>query len=53
MAAKKIIPAPVKESSELSLIRKLAEILNDTGLTEIEIDHKKDPQTKQKNEKRV
>ena len=40
MAAKKIVPAPAKESSELSLIRKLAEILNDTGLTEIELDHK-------------
>lgn len=28
------------ESGELSLIRKLAEILNETGLTEIELDHK-------------
>jgi acetyl-CoA carboxylase biotin carboxyl carrier protein len=28
------------ESSELSLIRSLAEILNETGLTEIELDHK-------------
>ena len=35
-------PAAVapQESGELSLIRKLAEILNDTGLTEIELDHK-------------
>ena len=40
MAAKKTPPAPQKESGELSLIRKLAEILNDTGLTEIELDHK-------------
>jgi acetyl-CoA carboxylase biotin carboxyl carrier protein len=32
-------PAP-QESGELSLIRKLAEILNETGLTEIELDHK-------------
>ena len=32
-------PAPA-ESGELSLIRKLAEILNETGLTEIELDHK-------------
>ncbi len=32
-------PEPV-ESGELSLIRKLAEILNETGLTEIELDHK-------------
>jgi acetyl-CoA carboxylase biotin carboxyl carrier protein len=31
---------PVTESGELSLIRKLAEILNETGLTEIELDHK-------------
>ena len=31
------IPA---ESGELSLIRKLADILNQTGLTEIELDHK-------------
>ncbi len=31
---------PVAESGELSLIRKLAEILNETGLTEIELDHK-------------
>lgn len=28
------------ESGELALIRKLAEILNETGLTEIELDHK-------------
>jgi len=40
MAAKKTTPAPRQESGELSLIRKLAEILNDTGLTEIELDHK-------------
>ncbi len=31
---------PAAESGELSLIRKLAEILNETGLTEIELDHK-------------
>jgi acetyl-CoA carboxylase biotin carboxyl carrier protein len=31
---------PKAESGELSLIRKLAEILNETGLTEIELDHK-------------
>jgi acetyl-CoA carboxylase biotin carboxyl carrier protein len=31
---------PAVESGELSLIRKLAEILNETGLTEIELDHK-------------
>jgi acetyl-CoA carboxylase biotin carboxyl carrier protein len=31
---------PVAESGELSLIRKLAAILNETGLTEIELDHK-------------
>jgi acetyl-CoA carboxylase biotin carboxyl carrier protein len=31
---------PVQEAGELSLIRKLAEILNETGLTEIELDHK-------------
>jgi acetyl-CoA carboxylase biotin carboxyl carrier protein len=41
---KKPAPAPAKkvasESSELGLIRKLAEILNETGLTEIELDHK-------------
>ena len=41
---KKPAPAPVKkvtpESNELGLIRKLAEILNETGLTEIELDHK-------------
>jgi acetyl-CoA carboxylase biotin carboxyl carrier protein len=30
----------IPESGELSLIRKLAEILNETGLTEIELDHK-------------
>ncbi len=37
--AVKAKPAPA-ESGELSLIRKLAEILNETGLTEIELDHK-------------
>jgi acetyl-CoA carboxylase biotin carboxyl carrier protein len=31
---------PAAESLELGLIRKLAEILNETGLTEIELDHK-------------
>ena len=36
-SVKKAAPA---ESGELSLIRKLAEILNETGLTEIELDHK-------------
>ena len=44
MPAKKKPAAPVAkqkaESGELSLIRKLAEILNETGLTEIELDHK-------------
>ena len=49
MAVKKKPPAsatksdkgkPVQESGELTLIRKLAEILNETGLTEIELDHK-------------
>ena len=44
MPAKKKAAAPVakpmSESGELSLIRKLAEILNETGLTEIELDHK-------------
>jgi acetyl-CoA carboxylase biotin carboxyl carrier protein len=44
MPAKKKTAAPVAkpkaESGELSLIRKLAEILNETGLTEIELDHK-------------
>jgi acetyl-CoA carboxylase biotin carboxyl carrier protein len=40
MAAKKTTQAKPQESGELSLIRKLAEILNDTGLTEIELDHK-------------
>jgi acetyl-CoA carboxylase biotin carboxyl carrier protein len=34
-------PAPQNpQSSELALIRSLAEILNETGLTEIELDHK-------------
>lgn len=42
MPAKKnpVAAKPVQESSELALIRKLAEILNETGLTEIELDHK-------------
>jgi acetyl-CoA carboxylase biotin carboxyl carrier protein len=44
MPAKKKAAAPAakpkSESGELSLIRKLAEILNETGLTEIELDHK-------------
>ena len=46
MPAKKKSPAPAakakpaQESGELGLIRKLAEILNETGLTEIELDHK-------------
>jgi acetyl-CoA carboxylase biotin carboxyl carrier protein len=46
MPSKKKPPAaavkakPAVESGELSLIRKLAEILNETGLTEIELDHK-------------
>ncbi len=40
-AKKKPSAAPVKsESGELTLIRKLAEILNETGLSEIELDHK-------------
>ena len=40
MAVKKKTSAQPLEGGELSLIRKLAEILNDTGLTEIELDHK-------------
>ncbi len=42
MPAKKnpVAAKPVQESSELAMIRKLAEILNETGLTEIELDHK-------------
>lgn len=39
MAVKKKSPANRQEAVDLSLIRKLAEILNETGLTEIEIDH--------------
>ncbi len=39
-AKKSPAPAAKSESGELQLIRKLAEILNDTGLTEIELDHK-------------
>ncbi|MEP6827489.1 MAG: acetyl-CoA carboxylase biotin carboxyl carrier protein [Aestuariivirga sp.] len=37
---KKPATATPTESGELSLIRKLADILNQTGLTEIELDHK-------------
>ena len=37
---KKTATAAPAESGELSLIRKLADILNQTGLTEIELDHK-------------
>jgi acetyl-CoA carboxylase biotin carboxyl carrier protein len=46
MPVKKKTSAPVAkakleaESGELGLIRKLAAILNETGLTEIELDHK-------------
>jgi acetyl-CoA carboxylase biotin carboxyl carrier protein len=41
MAVKKKPNTPVApETGELSLIRKLAQILNETGLTEIELDHK-------------
>ena len=41
MAVKKKPNAPAApEAGELSLIRKLAAILNETGLTEIELDHK-------------
>jgi acetyl-CoA carboxylase biotin carboxyl carrier protein len=41
MAVKKKPTTPVApETGELSLIRKLAQILNETGLTEIELDHK-------------
>ena len=40
MAVKKKPTAPAPEAVELSLIRKLAQILNETGLTEIELDHK-------------
>lgn len=40
MAVKKKPNAPAPEAGELSLIRKLAAILNETGLTEIELDHK-------------
>ncbi|MDE2383273.1 MAG: acetyl-CoA carboxylase biotin carboxyl carrier protein [Alphaproteobacteria bacterium] len=39
-AKKKPAVAAKSETGELTLIRKLAEILNDTGLTEIELDHK-------------
>jgi acetyl-CoA carboxylase biotin carboxyl carrier protein len=39
-AKKKPAAAPKQEAGELHLIRALAEILNDTGLTEIELDHK-------------
>ena len=37
---KKPAASEPKESAELSLIRKLAAILDETGLTEIELDHK-------------
>ena len=37
---KKPAASAPKESGELSLIRKLAAILEETGLTEIELDHK-------------
>ena len=37
---KKNLTSTSKESDELSLIRKLAAILDETGLTEIELDHK-------------
>ena len=40
MAAKKLSPAKPQEAGELALIRQLAAILNETGLTEIELDHK-------------
>ena len=40
MPAKKNAPAKTAEPGELNLIRKLAEILNETGLSEIELDHK-------------
>ena len=40
MAAKKPSPAKPQEAGELALIRQLAAILNETGLTEIELDHK-------------
>ena len=42
MPAKKkpVAAKPVQETGELVLIRKLADILNETGLTEIELDHK-------------
>lgn len=40
MAVKKKPTTPAPEAGELSLIRKLAAILNETGLTEIELDHK-------------
>ena len=42
MPAKKkpVAAKPAQESGELAMIRKLAEILNETGLTEIELDHK-------------
>ena len=42
MPAKKkpVAAKPAQETGELVLIRKLADILNETGLTEIELDHK-------------
>ncbi len=43
MPSKKKPPAPISakpQASELTLIRDLAKILNETGLTEIELNHK-------------
>ncbi len=39
-AKKKPAPTAKQEPGELGLIRALADILNETGLTEIELDHK-------------
>jgi acetyl-CoA carboxylase biotin carboxyl carrier protein len=39
-AKKKPAPTAKQEAGELGLIRALADILNETGLTEIELDHK-------------
>jgi acetyl-CoA carboxylase biotin carboxyl carrier protein len=39
-SAPKVKAKPAPESGELALIRKLADILNETGLSEIELDHK-------------
>ena len=38
-STRSLAPKPGPEGADLTLIRKLAEILNDTGLTEIELDH--------------